>query len=136
MVRTVSKLPNGLSPAEMKMAKMLPQLNFGLAGDVGAFTVWTTQRGKLVIIKRAPPDKPPSVKQFKQRARFRLTVQQWRGLPENTRKTWNELADRLGICASGMNLYMSLCFNPDPETLSKKCSQYGLTLQHPEYVGA
>lgn len=136
MPRSVAKLPDGLTPAEMKMAKMLPQLNFGLAGDVGAFTVWTTQRGKMVIIKRAPPDKPPSVKQFKQRARFRLTMQRWKALNPETKETWNILANRLGICASGMNLFMSLCFSPDHQTLAEKCAAFGLTLEHPEYIGA
>ena len=110
------------------------QCNFDIAGDVGDFTVWTTQRGKQVWIKRAPPDKPPSNKQFKQRARFRKAMENWKKTSPEDKTKWNEIAFRLGLCASGMNLQMSLGLIPDPDNFLAICNRFQIFPPEPEPI--
>ena len=123
-----------MSENQKKTALFWAQCNFDIAGDVGDFTVWTTQRGKQVWIKRAPPDKPPSNKQFKQRARFRKAMENWRLVSPEDRALWNEIGFRLGICASGMNLHMSLGLNPDHENFMAVTTKLDLHPPEPEPI--
>ena len=123
-----------MSEDERRLAKFWAQLNFGVAGDVGPFTCWTTKRGKTVFIKRAPPDKPPSEKQRQQRLRFRKAFQNWQNETEETRQRWKKLVNRGGWCLSAHNLYMSLAMNPEPERLAYYCEEYEIELENPPWV--
>jgi hypothetical protein len=123
-----------MTPEQKKTALFWAQCNFDIAGDVGDFTVWTTQRGKQVWIKRAPPDKPPSNKQFKQRARFRKAMENWKLVSPEDRAKWNEIGFRLGICASGMNLHMSLGLNPDHENFAAVTTKLDIHPPEPEPI--
>ena len=123
-----------MSEEQKKTALFWAQCNFDIAGDVGDYTVWTTQRGKQVWIKRAPPDKPPSNKQFKQRARFRKAMENWKLVTPDDREKWNKIAFSLSICASGMNLHMSLGLNPDHENFLAVTEKLNLHPPEPEPI--
>lgn len=123
-----------MEPEQAKQAKFWSELNFGIAGDIGDFTVWTTMHGKQVWIKRAPPDKPPSNKQFKQRARFRKAMENWKLVSPEDREKWNQIAALLSICASGMNLHMSLGLNPDHENFVAVTNRLQIFPQEPEPI--
>gem|GEM_PF-6714551 len=135
-----SQMPYGhsrtvrLTDDERRLANFWAQLNFGVAGDVGPFTCWTTKRGKAVFIRRAPPDKPPSEKQKQQRLRFRMAYQHWKAEPEEVKQKWRALVNFGGWCLSAHNMYMSLCMNPEPERLKYFSEQLGFEIQNPPWV--
>lgn len=125
-----------MSEEEHELARFWAQLNFGVAGDVGPFTCWTTKRGKAVFIRRAPPDKPPSEAQLQQRLRFRLAFAQWKEEPEAVKEKWRKLTAFGGWCLSAHNLYMSLAMNPEPEAFKTWTEKAGIEMELPPWVPA
>lgn len=125
-----------MTEKERELARFWSQLNFGVAGDVGPFTCWTTKRGKTVFIRRAPPDKPPSEIQLQQRLRFRKSFQQWKAEPEEIKAKWKALVSYGGWCLSAHNLYMSLAMNPEPELFKTWTEKAGIEMELPPWVPA
>ena len=123
-----------MSPEDRKKALFWSQTNVGIAGDVGPFTVWTTQRGKVVWIKRAPPDKPASDRQRQQRLRFRLAWMNWKAEPEEVKEKWRAIISHTQICMSAHNLYMALAMNPDYPGLKNRADAAGVEVEHPTYL--
>lgn len=124
-----------MSPEFKKKAAWWGEINQGIAGDVGPFTCWTTKNGKTVFIRRAPPDKPPSEAQKKQRLRFRLAFQNWKLIPEKEKESWRKIVEDNRLCLSAHNLFISLSMTPDPNGLAEKAKRAGVTVQNPPPLG-
>ena len=75
-----------------------------------------------------------SNKQFKQRARFRKAMENWKLVTPDDREKWNKIAFSLSICASGMNLHMSLGLNPDHENFLAVTEKLNLHPPEPEPI--
>lgn len=116
-------------------AKFWAQINVGIAGDVGPFTAWTTKHGKVVFIRRAPPDKPPSQAQVKMRLRFRLAFMNWKSLPVEEKEKWKKIVSDNKLCLSAHNLYISLSLTPDAIGLAEKAGNSGVTVTNPPHLG-
>jgi hypothetical protein len=84
---------------------LLTCLGLKAAGDIGPYTIWTSKRNKLVLILKAPPEKPPSYLQLRQRNRWRIAAQQWRALPPAARARWALAAARAHVRCTGYNLH-------------------------------
>lgn len=59
-----------------------------LQGDVGPYTTWTSKRQGVVILLKAPPDKPPSRLQFARRQAMRAAAINWNALTSIARSSW------------------------------------------------
>jgi hypothetical protein len=59
-----------------------------LQGDIGPFTTWTSKRQGVVILLKAPPDKPPSRLQFARRQAMRAAAINWNALSSVSRSSW------------------------------------------------
>lgn len=59
-----------------------------LQGDVGPFTTWTSKRQGVVILLKAPPDKPASRLQASRRRTMKAASILWNALPSITRSSW------------------------------------------------
>lgn len=75
-------------------------------GDLGALTYWTTKRGRVVAILKAPPLNPPSIMQQHMRDQYRLIATQWRALHPNTRAAWLRAAKKARLYVTGYNLFV------------------------------
>ena len=129
----ITKMPNNKND---RQTKWWAQLNIGIAGDVGPYTCWTTQRGKTVFMKRAPPDKPPSEAQLQNRLRFQLAFANWKLEPEETKAKWTQLCFAEGLCMSGHNLYISMSMRPEPVRFFSACQKHNIELELPQWVPA
>lgn len=123
-----------MSDAEVKYAAWWSQTCIGVAGDVGPFTCWTTHTGKVVFIRRAPPDKPPSERQRKQRMRFRAAMQYWQAMPLEEKMQWQKLVRRSKLCLSAHNLVIGLMMNPEPERLMRLNEKHGTDCPMPPWM--
>lgn len=81
-------------------------MGFHPTGDIGGFTAYTSQRQKVVWFPKAPPEKPPSWFQLRQRNRFRLLGRLWRATPAVDRQLWATAAARAHLSISGHNLWV------------------------------
>lgn len=108
-----------------------PLLNFiGMrpTGDFADLTVYTNKRGRIVWFTKAPPDKPPSIRQLHQRQMFRNAARGWRDLRERKRDEWNTAARRAGLYLSGYLLYVVWILKPDRAAIRTIERQTGITL--------
>lgn len=78
---------------------------FNTQGDLGPYTFYTDKRGQLIFFLKAPPTKPPSIFQTRQRDRFRATAAVWNALPGQTRLDWETATKRLSLTLTGYNLF-------------------------------
>lgn len=106
-------------------------LGFGLSGDLGDLTFYTTRRGKCVAFPRTKPSKPPSPAQNTQRHRFRLAMAAWWDLTPAQRANYERVVHRLSICMTGINLWIHYCLCFDSGNFATLQSQAGLSLTMP-----
>ena len=89
------------------LGAFLPELlGFRPTGDLGPLTIYTNKRGLIVAYPKAPPDKPPTYFQIRQRNRFRLCGQMWSRLPPASRNEWNRAAEKCGAAICGYTLFV------------------------------
>jgi hypothetical protein len=127
---TVPTDPNAIT----KLLAMKSVLGLRIAGDLAGWTWYTTKRGKVVAYPQAPPTKPPSPLQVIQRQRFKAAREAWLRQTAAVRANWNLLCDRLGICMTGINLYISLALVPNPKGLQIAIAKTGITVTHPTEI--
>jgi hypothetical protein len=123
-------------PAYNRMVthRVLRYLGLSIAGDLGPWTMYTNKNGKQIAYPRAPPEKPPTTSQIRQRNRLRVCMQNWKAETIATKALWNVMVAKLHLCAVGMNLYLSLSMRPDQDELDNANRRTGLALQMPAYV--
>lgn len=85
---------------------ILPLMGLNPSGDLGPFTVFRTKRLGVVWFPRAPPDKPASYLQRRQRNRWRFAARAWSGSPISVRTNWLLAARLAGLTISGYNLWI------------------------------
>ena len=102
-----------------------------LSGDVSDWTCWTTRRGKITVMPRSPPKKPPSQRQIRERKRFSDAIAAWRQLPDDEKEKWYLLCLRAGLCMRATSLWVALSLRPDPEALNTLCAMTGISVDHP-----
>ena len=61
-------------------------------------------------------------------------MENWKLVSPEDREKWNQIAALLSICASGMNLHMSLGLNPDHENFVAVTNRLQIFPQEPEPI--
>lgn len=105
-------------------------LGFRPTGDLADLTSYTSKRNKVVWFKKAPPLKPPSLKQIHQRLLFGNAARGWKQLTQGTRDDWKTAAHRAHIHLSGYLLYMVWTLTPDRGPIRTIERISGITLLH------
>ena len=123
-----------LTPEEARIAALIPFIGIQVKGDLGPFTIYTNHRGRVVFYKRAPPTKPPTAPQIRQRTRFKLAQRLYQHESAATKAKWELLVVRSRICMTGQNLYVSLALNPQPVNLANLAAAAGLTITPPDTI--
>lgn len=108
--------------------KMLDLLSMSTQGDLGALTMYTSQRGKLVIFPRAPPLNPPSLEQARQRQQFNATAIAWWSLTNEQRTAWKTAAIRAHLRITGYNLWTYWRLTGDKPTIETIERQAAISL--------
>lgn len=103
-------------------------LGFNPTGDLGPFTIYTSRRAGTVWFIKAPPLKPPSIRQIRQRDRFKLAAEAWRALPATKRATWNKAVKLTRLYLGGYQLFLHWQLKRDRSTIVTIERQSGLTL--------
>ena len=85
---------------------LLPMMGFNPSGDLGPFTIFRTQRLGIVWFPRAPPDKPASYLQRRQRNAWRFAAATWSALELTDRQAWSQAARLANLTISGYNLFI------------------------------
>src|SRR4029077_1702098 len=81
-------------------------------GDIGGVTCYTDRHGRKVFYKKAPPTKPPSPSQVKQRDRFRRAVTAWKALSTPEKAALERAVHTACLCLTGQNLYTASSLRP------------------------
>jgi len=76
-----------------------------LQGDVGPFTTWTSKRQGVVILLKAPPDKPASRLQFARRQTMRAAAINWNALSSISRSSWRRACKSAQLRITPFALY-------------------------------
>jgi hypothetical protein len=115
------------------MAQNLPPDLWGLNvnGDACGLTIYTRKNGKKVFFRQAPPEKPASAAQLVQRFRFRCAVKSWLELPQTERDLYNQAADVLSLCMTGVNLWVLLSLKTNNNLFHTISNQAHLPLLPP-----
>ena len=106
-------------------------LGFQIAGDLGALTLYTNKRGKIVAFPRAKPCKPPSPLQIVQRRRFAFAQQAWSELSTAEKQAYELTTNRLSLCMTGANLWIHFCLSGKAGLWRTLQRQSGITLAPP-----
>ena len=102
-----------------------------VAGELGPFTTWTTQKGKQAWMLKSPPKQVPSAGQVAQRTRFRAAVQAWWILTAANHTDYEKAVILLSIPFTGYNMFLSGHMRGDWSDVDQMADLTGLTLPHP-----
>ena len=106
-------------------------LGLSQTGDLGPFTIYTSQRRKPVWFTKSPPQKPPSPNQVFQRSRFTTAAAAWQAMTQAARAAWALAARRAGLYVTGYNLWVWWQLKRDRTTLATIERNSGVTLIQP-----
>jgi len=108
--------------------KMLCMLGFKVQGDMGDITCYTNKQDQVVWYLKAPPDKPPSWLQTRQRNLFRYAASGWRSLDWYNKWCWGWAAQAAHLRISGYNLWMYRYTTGDDKAIQTIERQVGIEL--------
>lgn len=91
----------------------LSLLGLHIGGDLGPVTIYQTKRGKVVAYPIAKPKSKPTAAQNLQRYRFMRAVHTWQDLTDDQQQAYEDTTNVLSLCATGMNIWISLCLTHD-----------------------
>jgi len=102
---------------------------FGLfpSGDIGPLTLYTDRDRQVVAYPRAPPTRPPSYMQQRQRRVWEAAAASWRTTPPTARSNWDRVCRANGIPLSGHQLFMHLNTTIQRESLEVLAAAAHLT---------
>jgi len=102
---------------------------FGLfpSGDIGPLTLYTDRDRQVVAYPRAPPTRPPSYMQQRQRRVWEAAAASWRTTPPTARSNWDRVCRANGIPLSGHQLFMHLHTTIQRESLEVLAARAHLT---------
>jgi hypothetical protein len=86
--------------------KTLSLLGFNATGDLGHLTAYTSRRVGTVWFDKAPPLKPPSAFQLRQRDKLTLAAQAWRILDDFDKQRWHDACRLAHLYIHGYNLWI------------------------------
>lgn len=112
--------------AQAPEPKLLTLMGFNATGDLGALTMYTSQRGHMVAFPKTNPLNPPSYMQHKMRNFFRICATQWRALSPEAREAWSRAALHAGLRVTGYNLflwYQRTLDRPTIETIERQSGE-------------
>jgi hypothetical protein len=93
-------------------------LGFNPHGDWGAYTIYTSRSRKVVRFPRAPPTKPPTYLQRRQRFAWRAAAAMWRDANNTTREWWRTLARINHLTITGHNAFIAYYTQQDKRWLA------------------
>ena len=108
--------------------KILTLLGFKVQGDLGPITCYTSRQNKVVWYLKAPPTKPASWLQTRQRNLFRYAGFAWQGLTPFGRFLWKCAALDAHLRITGYDLFTYLCTTGDEEAIKTVERQTGIEL--------
>jgi len=106
----------------------LALLGWGLTGDFGGLTAYTTEAGKVVMFPRAPPLNPPSDAQQAQRDKLTEAANEWAKLDLPSQQKWQQAARRASLRITGYNLWAYWWLTKDTATVATVAHQSGRDL--------
>jgi hypothetical protein len=107
---------------------LVPSLGLYPAGDLGELTLYTDRDRQVVCYPRAPPTRPPTFMQQRQRRIWSAAAESWRTEPAEIKTNWDKLCRRNGIPLSGHQLYMRLKTTIQRESLTVLAARAGIAL--------
>ena len=75
-------------------------------GDLGPYTMYTSQRNRLVVFQKTWPKDPATYNQTLHRNRWRHAAVRWRGLEQSLRDDWERLSKAGHCTVTGYNLFI------------------------------
>jgi len=108
--------------------KRLNLLGLSPTGDIGPFTMYTSQRGRPVWFPKAPPLSPPSVRQVEQRNRWRVAALFWQSVPLQEKRNWRLAAQKAHLKITHHNLFMYYATTEDAATIRTVERESGIQL--------
>jgi hypothetical protein len=115
----------------MAIALPLSVLGLNINGDLAGMTIYTRADGRKVMFPASPANKPPSPLQQLQRDRFRAALSTWRALPTAQKEHYENASLCLSLCATGLNVWISLCLADRGDLWKTLCVQSHLPLVRP-----
>lgn len=109
-------------------------LGLNIQGDIGPYTMYTSQRGQMVVFPRVPPLNPPTPSQEAMRDVFRQAAAKWRTLSKQQKAEWAELAWRANLGITGFNLWTHYFRSPNYASLEALELRTGITVTRPTAV--
>ena len=100
-------------------------------GDVGPFTIYTSQRGKIVLYPRAPALNPATRFQTRMRDMFKAAAASWKSLTPTQRAEWELATKRLRMSINGYCFYTSTVFKEGSGYVEYARLRTGLSLYYP-----
>lgn len=105
-----------------------------VVGDLAGQTIYTDRHGRKIYYPQAPPTKPASQMQIKQRARFQIAVANWSATDPTTRVRYEDASLAASLAMTGLNLWVSISLTNDIEVLATIALQTGIPLSPPPDV--
>lgn len=109
-------------------------LGIWVKGDLAGQTIYTDRFGHKVFFPQAPPDKPPSPMQVKQRARFQTAITNWKATTQANRNAFEQLSLRCSLCMTGHNLWIHVSLQSAFALLETLQRQAGIAVTPPAPV--
>lgn len=106
-------------------------LGLNIQGDIGPYTMYTSQRGQMVCFPRVPPLNPPSPIQEALRDVFRQWAEAWSTLSRAEKAAWATLAWRCNLGITGYNLFCHYARSPNYQSLIALERRAGITVTRP-----
>lgn len=82
-------------------------MGLNVQGDFADLTIYTNKRFKKVFYKKDEPRKPRCPAQLKVIARFKNAQAQWQALSASEKRNLELATQRLSMCLTGQNLFLS-----------------------------
>lgn len=108
--------------------KILAMLGFSCTGDLGPWTLYTSDRHQIVYYPRMPALNPPSPKQLTQRASITAAAASWRALSNADRTAYETASRRASLKITGYNLWVYLKLTDRRDVVDTIARQTGVTL--------
>lgn len=99
-----------------------------LSGDLAQYTMYYYCKHKRIYFIKAPPLTPATLRQVRQRNRFRLVAMLWRSMKPSHRQAWNDAATLARLRISGYNLYLYWSIRHDDASLAAISRHSGIPL--------
>lgn len=86
-----------------------------ITGDLAGITYVQNRQLRRVAYGKTYPSKTPSHLQEYRRTRFKAAVDAWKNQSDSNKSTLNIIADKLKVCMSGYNIFIS-CYLTGQDT--------------------